>query len=434
MTAAAAPTGAPAPPLSFRMATATTRFVQLIALTLVCLLFFGVLAAVLNAQLAPRVPPDNLTAPRLTLAESRAFLVLLLCTLPPILMGVATSRVNQQIGMVRARRLVLPEAPAPLPSGWTDDRWRTVVSRADTLWRDEQSRLTYSLQRVRELSILFGVLCTLSLVSAALIALPAFVSVGALGALELAAVALGAATAVRFAYTLKLVLVRASHRDLTARTITWAIAELVTAQVSAIFCSGVASELRGTPAGSCLSHALLGVAVGVFGARVLEALKDQAAERIGVRKEASRDIPLTVIQGLTDEDITRLREEGIHSVHGLAFTPTPRLFFHTSYSLPQICDLQAQAFLAIYLDVPRMQALWQETMGRSALDTGFLERLLAPGAIAGRGEAVMARIGLRDLEHLQGLLDVLLHHELVQRLRVFWQACPEGAPPESEAA
>ena len=68
------------------------------------------------------------------------------------------------------------------------------------------------------------------------------------------------------------------------------------------------------------------------------------------------------------EDYARLIEEGVDSVHALAFFPTPRLFFNTRYSLQCICDWQDQALLLTYFGAARAQ-LFRERLGIRGVPT-----------------------------------------------------------------
>ena len=60
-----------------------------------------------------------------------------------------------------------------------------------------------------------------------------------------------------------------------------------------------------------------------------------------------------MIDGLTEEVGDRLAEEGVDSVHALAFTSTPRLYFSTPFPWERIADWQAQAVLLEELGLAR---------------------------------------------------------------------------------
>jgi hypothetical protein len=107
--------------------------------------------------------------------------------------------------------------------------------------------------------------------------------------------------------------------------------------------------------GSQAPALVIGLAAGLFGPRALEPLKERAAGVLGVKStnDGRQQLSLSIINGLTEDVASRLAEEGIDSVHALAFTTTPRIFFSTPYSWERIADWQAQALLLEELGLAR---------------------------------------------------------------------------------
>ncbi len=98
----------------------------------------------------------------------------------------------------------------------------------------------------------------------------------------------------------------------------------------------------------------IGLCAGLVGPRALLPLQQRAATVLGAKlPKENTQLPLGMIEGLTEEIVARLAEEGLDSVHALAFTNTPHVFFSTPYTWEQICDWQSQAVLLEQLGLAR---------------------------------------------------------------------------------
>jgi len=123
--------------------------------------------------------------------------------------------------------------------------------------------------------------------------------------------------------------------------------------------------------------ALLGAAIGLLGDRIFGEITERAAGVLGMHAPAAqRPSDLHEIDGLNEDDVVRLGEEGVDSLHALAFVPTARLFFNTVYSLQCICDWQDQALAIKYLGTARVQTFREKFMVRGAIDTRMIARQL----------------------------------------------------------
>lgn len=151
-------------------------------------------------------------------------------------------------------------------------------------------------------------------------------------------------------------LVRIAGNDATTRTFANAARSYGLCVVSGglLACLTVSDADSGTAQTSIA----MGIAVGLLGERAFLAVSNRAAALLGAEPEVvDRGLELRAIEGLGVDDLQRMQEENISSVHALAFVPVPRLFFNSSYNLQRICDWQDQAMLLVYVGVNRARAL-----------------------------------------------------------------------------
>src|SRR5262249_48114985 len=114
---------------------------------------------------------------------------------------------------------------------------------------------------------------------------------------------------------------------------------------------------------------VLGLFVGATGDHAIEFLLDKASKAFSTGAATAHAVsPLLGIEGITDAHVDRLEEEGIVSIHDLAFVPTARLFFWTAYSLQQICNWQDRALLQVYVGKKAADALAEQMHIRGAID------------------------------------------------------------------
>jgi hypothetical protein len=184
------------------------------------------------------------------------------------------------------------------------------------------------------------------------------------------AVAVASATMVSFPLEIGSILIRVANNDVSARMFAGAIRTILTVIIAAAFLPALLQRLNETSlAGSTTGQALLGVAVALMGRQALAIVTTRAGGILGVKTVTPENrADLRTVDGMNEEDIDRLSEEGVDSIHALAFIPTPRLFFSTTYRLQRICDWQDQALLIELAGQTLAQAFRNSLSVRGAID------------------------------------------------------------------
>lgn len=267
-----------------------------------------------------------------------------------------------------------------------------LKEKVERMWSYENELMRESVQRMARHAMIFGFLAASILTACAVILLKYSTIAGELR--HLLALSVGSACLVSFTLNLGQILFRSASNDATARMMAWAARTLLIVSVATVFL-GVAllsgpeeaSAGKGYLFQGFKGALIVGVTVALLGERVLRAVTDRAASMLGVGPSgiALRN-DLTLIDGLNEEDLARLAEERVDSVHALAFMPTPRLFFNTTYSLQRICDWQDQAMLIARLGSTNAQMLREQYLVRG----GIAARQLAREICASRGPASAA--------------------------------------------
>jgi heme/copper-type cytochrome/quinol oxidase subunit 4 len=199
---------------------------------------------------------------------------------------------------------------------------------------------------------------------------------------RLIALSVGAACTVSFTLHLGQILFRSASNDSTARMMAWAARTLLIVSVATVFLGvallsapGEGKDDKGYLFQGYKGALIVGVAVALLGERVLRAVTDRAASMLGVSGTGPMHVnDLALIDGMNEEDLARLAEERIDSVHALAFMPTPRIFFNTTYSLERICDWQDQALLIARVGRTNAQLLREQYLVRGAIAARTLAR------------------------------------------------------------
>lgn len=254
--------------------------------------------------------------------------------------------------------------------------WKYKIER---MWSYEAGLMRESVQRMARHATIFGFLGSAILIACSVILLR--YARGDDEMRHLVALSVGAATTVSFTLNLGQILFRSASNDSTARMMAWSARTLLIVSVATVFFgvaflsgSGDKSDGKGYLFQGYKGALIVGVAVALLGERILRAVKDRAATMLGVAAPAARSGDITLIEGLSDEDIGRLAEEGIDSTHALAFFPTPRLFFNTNYSLQRLCEWQDQALLIARVGRTNAQLLREQYMIRGAVAARQLAR------------------------------------------------------------
>jgi hypothetical protein len=195
------------------------------------------------------------------------------------------------------------------------------------------------------------------------------------------AVGVASATLVSFALEIGGILIRVANNDVSARMFAGAMRTIVTVIIAAAFLPALLQRLNETSLmGSTTGQALLGVAVALMGRQALAIVTTRAGGILGVKTVTPENrADLRSIDGMNEEDIDRLSEEGVDSIHALAYIPTPRLFFSTTYRLQRICDWQDQALLIELAGQTLAQAFRNNLAIRGVIDAKVvsLQLLLA---------------------------------------------------------
>ena len=249
-------------------------------------------------------------------------------------------------------------------------------------------------------------------------------------------VGVGTTATVYYAVSLGSFLRRSANLDASARLFAGACRNLLLLIPSSFFLIGLtySNDPKSIFSGE-IAAALLGVAIGLLGDRILGEVSERAAGFLGMKTLTPlHTSDLRQIDGLDDEDVTRLGEEGVDSVHALAFVPTPRLFFNTIYSLQCICDWRDQALMIEYMGPGKVQTFREKFMVRGALDARMIARQLlhrqeevatkyALPAISGKDREEMAKIlGFNGLLQMELALLTIAEDEIIARLAIYNRA------------
>jgi len=302
-----------------------------------------------------------------------------------------------------------------------------VRSKAQSMWIYERSRAStcYEAGLLPQVAV-FGLLASSTLAFCVLgIHLPPKMLFPSLGGapptwhIWVAWTVLSTATT-SFMLSIGRILVRVASNDATTRTFANAARSYGLCVVSAglLACLTLSDDAVRTAQMSIA----MGIAVGLLGDRAFLAVSNRAAALLGAEAEVVESgLGLRVIEGVTGEDLQRLQEENIGSVHALAFAPVPRLFFNSSLNLRRICDWQDQALLQVYLGESRTKALREHFQIRGAVDAqrlaSSLDRLAPEG-----WQQLLASMSLPSEAHLRQLFARLEHDPRIDELRAYVSA------------
>ncbi|HEU4728120.1 MAG TPA: hypothetical protein VFT22_09535, partial [Kofleriaceae bacterium] len=323
-------------------------------------------------------PPDVLAWANwvLQLHWIQGFLVIM----PFLISGLVMSTVLRP--RRRDFRLVVGDAPtehAPRDHAAEDAAlWARRAAAVEMSWEYERDRILRSHHRLRRQALIFGSVATFALACCALALPPAPWGDG--NAVLQVVCSVAAAVTTAFLGNLVRVTLRISGGDATNRTFAWATRSLVLVIIADM---GL-YVILGKEMTSVFSALLLGIFVGATGDHAIQFLLDRGAKAFGAAKTdaVQQSSPLLDLEGMTAEHVERLEEEGILSIHDLAFVPTARLFFATAYSLQQICDWQDRALLLVYVGPKAAAALAEKMDIRGVIDL----RAFAHDILFNRGE------------------------------------------------
>jgi hypothetical protein len=243
------------------------------------------------------------------------------------------------------------------------------------------------------------------------------------------ALAVLAAVAISFLLSFAQVLVRSAEHDANTALFSNASRDLVVSMVVSVVAATLLAKQGSDP-----GAVGLGLCAGLLGPRALGPLKERAASALGVRVTTDgSSLCLAMIEGLTDDVVDRLGEERIRSVHALATTNTPRIYFSTPYTWEQIADWQAQAVLLEQLGLAGFAKFKERSPIRGVHDA--LRMLSNESSLADFAKA----LGLAGGPEMQRVIDTLGSSKALRMLEVYgksgnavlcgvWESRRRGAP------
>lgn len=372
-----------------------------------------------------RLPPWHLMA-------------LIVCSLPYILAFCAVNLYRWSAFSRYDFRLLWQRRSANL--SLSDERWQALAERAEQVWNYEAQRFSES-RRMASLSSLTLFICTMILARYL-----AGESDASRSPRSLIAIAVGTAIAFAFANDLGRILFRVALRDAGAEIFSFATKNSIlvaasTLLFSTLLCSGLA-QLNDAGVGDGAGgkpiplgvpgFIVIGATIAIIGGRAVRLVSDRAASALGLpASRAAETSDLTQLEGLGEEDIARLAEEGVDSLHALAFIPLPRLLFNTKYGLERLCDWQDQALLLTHFGLAKARLLRDHMLVRGAIAAQDAAQAFFSGVPPRRAEQADAAASesVRDkLANLLGFatdaqatfaLNQLADDEVVNRLRVY---------------
>ena len=350
-----------------------------------------------------------------------AGVVWLLCALP-YPMSLCAALVVQQRAAGRKLYHFLPGA---MPEGPV---WKELLARVEKQWDLEAARARDGVQRVVLYAGFLGTITSVTLCLCVML-LDGHAGSGTALRTSLPLTVISAVCA-SFAVSIARIIVRAAQRDGSGKMFAWATRSLFLSILGAmLFVLGVAQSKEAPFVSSTGGFIAVGIAVALVGEHFLRSILERAGKLLGVEAsvKSSSEADIGDLNGLSEEDIVRLAEEGIDNIHALAFVPTPRLYFSTTYSLQRICNWQDQAMLIVATDT-RAATFRDQMMVFGATDAQVMaERFMTPAAEPG-GTSGFSAADLEDLSKRLGFgnaalarvaLHALAEDEMTRRLRVY---------------
>jgi len=365
-----------------------------------------------------------------------AGVVWLLCALPYPLSLCAALVVQQRA----AGRGLYHFLPGAMPN---EQVWKELLPRVKKQWAFEAARARDGVQRVVLYAGFLGTITSVTLCLCVIVVAGHLETVTAMRT-SLPITVISAASA-SFAASIARIIVRAAQRDGSGKMFAWATRSLFLSILgSMLFVLGVAQN-KETPFVSSIGGFIgAGIAVALVGEHFLRSLLERAGKMLGVATpvKSSSEADIGDLNGLSEEDIVRLAEEGIDNIHALAFVPTPRLYFSTTYSLQRICNWQDQAMLIVATDA-RAATFRDQMMVFGAMDAQVMaERFMKPGmgvdAEGGFTDSALNDLSKRLNFGSAALARVALHalseDEVTRRLRVYSHGTVQRIEGEAEIA
>lgn len=176
-----------------------------------------------------------------------------------------------------------------------------------------------------------------------------------------------------FCISLGRIIIRIAQRDVSDRTMAWAIRGLFMVIIATALLAFFNQNQKHLIGDSYAAYILMGGFVAVLGEQALQIIADKIGKLLGfpsLQLEVSSDLGQLI--GINELETLRLAEETIGSIHSLAFAPTSRLYFSMPFSLSRICDWQDQALLYECFGPVRAKQLQEQYLVRGAISAQAL--------------------------------------------------------------
>ena len=379
-------------------------------------------------------------------------LALLAVAAMPLLLSFGAALISKWQQAPRGRHRFIPEQEQS-GSEWSDAERSWKREAADVirhLWQIEGRHAVQAQHRMMQHACLYG------FATSAIFSWGILVNNSAALACQtrMMAVASAAAAFTSFSLSFARLTVRASTHDTSARMFAYALRALIFSVISAVLfvallwhhgASGTSASVDAAPLAKDAvvlasqpfkgptSYMMLGIVVALIGEGVLGQLTARAASVMSLnvpQRESEGAKQLAVLDGLTEQDILRLGEEGIDSIHALAMASTSALYFSTPYTLQRICDWQDQALLITYFGLAKAQMCREKLMVRGAIQlqrkADFLVNHHAAEASESQRsdvektfEIIRSSLGFISIEQARESLFPIAHDEVTRRLRIY---------------
>jgi hypothetical protein len=317
-----------------------------------------------------------------------------------------------------------------------------ATNEASRLWQHEIDQFTRRNLRLWRQGSFYELFCVLvfSLGAVILVGRAKHMGTGQLDPLGAVALAVTSAAVFSFLGEAGRMIVRVARRDASERMLAWATRRLlVVVTGAALVCTLVitgnfGNMARGQGAAGVFFWVLLGAGTAVLGDRATMAVNDRVARIFSVTAPARRDEGFKLVEGLCDDDLDRLAEEGIDTVHALAFYSTPKLFLSTPYTLPQICDWQDQCLLVVRLGRTKAAFCREHLLVRGATDMQRVAQdFVADRLLPDEKDDLVKLLGLASKAPAKEMLLALSQDPIAARLEIFRHAMPESVPSSPRA-
>lgn len=309
-----------------------------------------------------------------------------------------------------------------------------AVRQAHALWEYERARTqTRYVSNLQQQCAVFGLLASAAVSGCVLSLSEVFGKIDQVGGVTRSAVASVLAAAVTsLLLAIGRLLVRIASNDATNRTFAYEARSFVLCLLCGVLFGCLTQAADGQVGMS--SAVAIGVGIGILGDRAFLVASQRAAHMLGAEAQpATPALDLRLIEGLSSDDLSRLQEENITTVHALAFVPAPRLFFNSSLNFQRICDWQDQALLIEYFGETKAKVLREQVQVRGVTDALALAELREDGTRDEIWKKLVADLGFRGEGHVQFLLEKLRADGQVAVLRAYKRMALKIVPLDREA-